>query len=201
MSGDYYRCGSRSPARPCARTNRLAFAPSRQASAVLRVRCAPVCAAALMKPRAVVPTMRRRRPPKRRVRLGTKRRRRYLAEVKMHDQEVKASSKAAYEAAKAVADTDLQPTHPIRLGLALNYSVFMCAPHRPARGSCSGQRTPAASRRLPMWPNRPPRLLVLAPSGWPGSARVAFSAILAAHRRPRARRRTAVTAVTAAGTR
>jgi 14-3-3 protein len=33
-------------------------------------------------------------------------------------------SKNAYQAAMDVAKEHMQPTHPIRLGLALNYSVF-----------------------------------------------------------------------------
>jgi len=49
---------------------------------------------------------------------------RYLAEFQ-DDANVKESSQASYKAAKAVADAELAPTHPIRLGLALNYSVFM----------------------------------------------------------------------------
>lgn len=33
-------------------------------------------------------------------------------------------SEKAYEEAMRVAQEEMQPTHPIRLGLALNYSVF-----------------------------------------------------------------------------
>lgn len=51
---------------------------------------------------------------------------RYLAEFKAGD-ERKASAEAtmnSYKAAQDIALVDLAPTHPIRLGLALNYSVF-----------------------------------------------------------------------------
>jgi len=51
---------------------------------------------------------------------------RYIAEYKDGDAKSKAAENArlAYEAAKAVAEKDLAVTHPIRLGLALNFSVF-----------------------------------------------------------------------------
>merc|ERR1712046_183292 len=51
---------------------------------------------------------------------------RYIAEYKDGDAKSKAaeSARLAYEAAKTVAEKDLAVTHPIRLGLALNYSVF-----------------------------------------------------------------------------
>ncbi|CAI9262546.1 unnamed protein product [Lactuca saligna] len=51
---------------------------------------------------------------------------RYLAEFKISGdhKEVKDQSLKAYEAATAIAASDLAPTHPIRLGLALNFSVF-----------------------------------------------------------------------------
>ncbi|KAL3654295.1 Growth-regulating factor 12 [Castilleja foliolosa] len=51
---------------------------------------------------------------------------RYLAEFKT-DQERKEAAEESlkgYEAASATANTDLPSTHPIRLGLALNFSVF-----------------------------------------------------------------------------
>jgi 14-3-3 protein epsilon len=51
---------------------------------------------------------------------------RYLAEFQQSDTR-KASSGAALEAyqnASTIANADLPPTHPIRLGLALNFSVF-----------------------------------------------------------------------------
>jgi len=51
---------------------------------------------------------------------------RYLAEFLSGDKQENSSKMAleSYENAQAVADTDLPPTHPIRLGLALNFSVF-----------------------------------------------------------------------------
>jgi len=52
---------------------------------------------------------------------------RYIAEFTDGDAKTKAaeSARAAYADAAAVAEKDLAVTHPIRLGLALNYSVFM----------------------------------------------------------------------------
>jgi len=52
---------------------------------------------------------------------------RYLVEVKMNEKDregSKSKSQEAYEAAKNLSDDKLSVTHPIRLGLALNYSVF-----------------------------------------------------------------------------
>ncbi|THG12368.1 hypothetical protein TEA_001030 [Camellia sinensis var. sinensis] len=51
---------------------------------------------------------------------------RYLAEFKVGDERKEAAEDTmnAYKAAQDVALTDLAPTHPIRLGLALNFSVF-----------------------------------------------------------------------------
>merc|ERR1711862_795524 len=52
---------------------------------------------------------------------------RYLAEFKEGDDKSVAAenARAAYQEAQKVAEKDLAVTHPIRLGLALNYSVFM----------------------------------------------------------------------------
>lgn len=51
---------------------------------------------------------------------------RYLAEFLTDDQRASAADKSgdAYGDAFNAAVTELAPTHPIRLGLALNYSVF-----------------------------------------------------------------------------
>merc|ERR1712058_106649 len=51
---------------------------------------------------------------------------RYIAEFSDGDSKSKAAenARAAYEDAHKVAEKDLAVTHPIRLGLALNYSVF-----------------------------------------------------------------------------
>lgn len=50
---------------------------------------------------------------------------RYLAEISTDDKaEVTNQSEEAYKKAFEVAKQELKPTHPIRLGLALNFSVF-----------------------------------------------------------------------------
>ena len=51
---------------------------------------------------------------------------RYLAEFALGDKRKTSADESleAYKNATEVAQTDLAPTHPIRLGLALNFSVF-----------------------------------------------------------------------------
>ncbi|KAI7992570.1 hypothetical protein ACSBR2_021996 [Camellia fascicularis] len=51
---------------------------------------------------------------------------RYLAEFKTGAERKEAAENTlnAYKAAQDIANTELAPTHPIRLGLALNFSVF-----------------------------------------------------------------------------
>ncbi|KAJ2743662.1 hypothetical protein GGI20_003582 [Coemansia sp. BCRC 34301] len=51
---------------------------------------------------------------------------RYIAEFETAENRLKASEASlnAYKDATATANTELPPTHPIRLGLALNFSVF-----------------------------------------------------------------------------
>ena len=51
---------------------------------------------------------------------------RYLSEFQSADVRKGSASAAldAYQAATGIAQSDLPPTHPIRLGLALNFSVF-----------------------------------------------------------------------------
>ncbi|XP_068643878.1 14-3-3 protein 7-like [Aristolochia californica] len=52
---------------------------------------------------------------------------RYLSEFKLGDERIETADQSlkAYEAATNIANKDLPPTHPIRLGLSLNYSVFL----------------------------------------------------------------------------
>lgn len=51
---------------------------------------------------------------------------RYLSEFQTGDTRKESAGAAldAYQAASGIASSDLPPTHPIRLGLALNFSVF-----------------------------------------------------------------------------
>merc|ERR1712217_16107 len=68
---------------------------------------------------------------------------RYIAEFTDGDAKKKAAENArgAYEAAKNVADKDLAVTHPIRLGLALNYSVFQYEVLQEPDEACKMART------------------------------------------------------------
>jgi len=64
---------------------------------------------------------------------------RYLAEFSVEDKRKKASDNSleAYKKANEIAGNELLPTHPIRLGLALNFSVFyyeiLSSPDRACR--------------------------------------------------------------------
>merc|ERR1712151_92157 len=68
---------------------------------------------------------------------------RYIAEFTEKDAKSKAaeSARAAYADAAAVAEKDLAVTHPIRLGLALNYSVFMYEVQGKPEEACKMART------------------------------------------------------------
>merc|ERR1719264_2402081 len=68
---------------------------------------------------------------------------RYIAEFSDGDAKTKAANRAkdAYEEAQKVAEKDLAVTHPIRLGLALNYSVFMYEVLQEPDDACKMART------------------------------------------------------------
>jgi len=68
---------------------------------------------------------------------------RYIAEFTNGDAKTKAanSAEAAYAEAAAVAEKDLAVTHPIRLGLALNYSVFLYEVQSKPDEACKMART------------------------------------------------------------
>jgi len=63
---------------------------------------------------------------------------RYLAEFATGDKRKEASghAHAAYKSATDIAQTELAPTHPIRLGLALNFSVFYYEIHNSPDSAC-----------------------------------------------------------------
>merc|ERR1712014_482512 len=65
------------------------------------------------------------------------------AEFSAGDKKHKAanSAKDAYEEAQKVAEKDLAVTHPIRLGLALNYSVFQYEVLSQPEEACKMART------------------------------------------------------------
>merc|ERR1712087_1102787 len=68
---------------------------------------------------------------------------RYIAEYKSGGEKDAAAEKArqAYAEAEKVATADLAVTHPIRLGLALNYSVFMYEVLQNPDDACKMART------------------------------------------------------------
>merc|ERR1712117_306798 len=67
----------------------------------------------------------------------------YKAEYKEGEAKINAaeSARLAYEAAKQVAEKDLAVTHPIRLGLALNFSVFQYEVLNLPEDACKMART------------------------------------------------------------
>merc|ERR1712127_248566 len=68
---------------------------------------------------------------------------RYIAEFTIGEEKFKAADSAerAYAEAAAVAEKDLAVTHPIRLGLALNYSVFLYEVQSKPDEACKMART------------------------------------------------------------
>merc|ERR1711997_1235524 len=68
---------------------------------------------------------------------------RYIAEFTEADKKAKSAEEArkAYEEATKVAEKDLAVPHPIRLGLALNYSVFQYEVLSNSDEACKMART------------------------------------------------------------
>merc|ERR1712187_745915 len=68
---------------------------------------------------------------------------RYIAEFSEGSKKTESaeSARSAYAEAAAVAEKDLAVTHPIRLGLALNYSVFQYEVLQNPEEACKMART------------------------------------------------------------
>ncbi|XP_006636037.1 14-3-3 protein zeta/delta [Lepisosteus oculatus] len=68
---------------------------------------------------------------------------RYLAEVAVGEEKntIISNSQQAYQAAFDISKKDMQPTHPIRLGLALNFSVFYYEILNSPEQACSLAKT------------------------------------------------------------
>merc|ERR1740121_214836 len=67
---------------------------------------------------------------------------RYMCEAASGEQQVVCSKEGldAYQAATAIAESSLPPTHPLRLGLVLNFSVFYNEVHRSPEMACQVAR-------------------------------------------------------------
>jgi len=64
-------------------------------------------------------------------------------------------SQEAYEAAMDIAKAELAPTHPIRLGLALNYSVFYYEIINNSDSACKLAKQVSDSHRCQLFPIDP----------------------------------------------
>ena len=80
---------------------------------------------------------------------------RYLAEVAIGDARaaVLDDSQKAYQEAFEIAKSKMQPTHPIRLGLALNFSVFYYEILNSPEKACQLAKTVSqtSSNHIPLW--------------------------------------------------
>lgn len=67
-----------------------------------------------------------------------------------HSAETIKSSQDAYQTAFDISKTEMQPTHPIRLGLALNFSVFFYEILNSPEKACALAKQ--VCFKSPLWP-------------------------------------------------
>ena len=86
---------------------------------------------------------------------------RYLAEVATGDEKKKivSDSQEAYQAAFDISKSEMTPTHPIRLGLALNFSVFYYEIQNSPERAC------LLAKQVRLCPDCKPLLLSQLPTG------------------------------------
>ena len=97
---------------------------------------------------------------------------RYLAEFQVGEKRRESSDAAltAYKCATDIAEHDLPPTHPIRLGLALNFSVFFYEIYNsPVGGWLAGWGVSQEGEARVGSLSHTLRLLAAAPCRWAGS--------------------------------